>query len=119
MTVHWIVLIASAVLEAVWATALGQSEGLTRPLPTAVFSITVVLSMIGLSYAMRSLPITVAYTVWIGLGAALTVTWAMLTGVEPVSPLKIVLLAGLVGSVVGLKFVRTVPGSRTVVEEKT
>lgn len=119
MTVHWIVLIASAVLEAVWATALGQSEGFTRPLPTVVFGITVVLSMIGLSYAMRSLPITVAYTVWIGLGAALTVIWAMLTGVEPVSPLKIVLLAGLVGSVVGLKFVRTVPGSRTVVEEKS
>lgn len=116
---HWIVLIASAVLEAVWATALGHSEGFTRPLPTVVFGIAVVLSMVGLSYAMRSLPITVAYTVWVGLGAALTVAWAMVTGVEPVSPLKILLLAGLVGSVVGLKFVRTEPGSRTVVDTKS
>ncbi|WP_284234546.1 DMT family transporter [Arenivirga flava] len=116
---HWIVLIASAVLEAVWATALGQSEGFTRPVPTAIFGVAVVLSMIGLSYAMRSLPITVAYTVWIGLGAALTVIWAMLTGVEPVSPIKILLLAGLVGSVVGLKFVRTEPGTRTPVDRKS
>lgn len=119
MIVHWIVLIASAVLEAVWATALGQSEGFSRPLPTVVFGVSVVLSMLGLSFAMRALPITVAYTVWIGLGAALTVIWAMVTGAEPVSPLKIVLLAGLVGSVVGLKFVRTVPGPKAEPQRKS
>jgi quaternary ammonium compound-resistance protein SugE len=33
----WVVLLISAVLEAVWATALGQSEGFSRAIPTAIF----------------------------------------------------------------------------------
>lgn len=43
----------------------------------------------------------------------------MVTGAEPVSPLKIMLLAGLVGSVVGLKFVRTVPGPKAEPQRKS
>jgi quaternary ammonium compound-resistance protein SugE len=101
--VSWIVLIVSGVLEAVWATALGRSEGFTRPVPTAVFGVTVVLSMVGLAFAMRSIPTGTAYAVWVGIGAALTVGYAMATGVEPASLVRILLIVGLVGCVVGLK----------------
>ncbi|MDO5498848.1 MAG: multidrug efflux SMR transporter [Propionibacteriaceae bacterium] len=111
----WIVLIISAVLEAVWATALGMSDGLTRPAPTVVFFVATVLSMIGLAKAMRHIPLSVAYSVWVGLGAGLTVAYAMVTGTEPVSTLKIVFLIGLIGSVIGLKFVKTEPGRRSTV----
>jgi quaternary ammonium compound-resistance protein SugE len=41
--------------------------------------------------------------VWVGIGAVLTVVYAMVTGGEPVSLLKIVFLAMIVGGVVGLK----------------
>lgn len=103
----WIVLIISGVLEAVWATALGQSDGLSRPGPTVVFFIALALSMAGLAIAMRGIPISVAYSVWIGIGAALTVGWAMATGAESASPLKLLFLAGIIGCVVGLKFVKS------------
>ncbi|HCB60048.1 MAG TPA: ligand-binding protein SH3, partial [Arthrobacter bacterium] len=76
----WLMLLASAVLEAVWATALGQSDGFTRPLPTIVFAVTATLSMIGLGVAIRSIPLGTAYAVWVGIGAALTVGWAMASG---------------------------------------
>ena len=99
----WIVLVVSGVLEAVWATALGKTAGFSRLTPSIVFVAGLVLSMVGLAYAMRSLPTGTAYAVWVGIGAALTVAYAMLSGDEAASPLKIVLLLGVVGCVVGLK----------------
>jgi quaternary ammonium compound-resistance protein SugE len=99
----WLVLIASGVLEAVWATALGRSAGFTRLVPTIVFAVAVTASMAGLAYAMRSLPVGTSYAVWVGIGAALTVGVAMVAGSEPVSVLKVLLLLGIVGCVIGLK----------------
>ncbi|WP_247827259.1 DMT family transporter [Arthrobacter antioxidans] len=99
----WIVLVISGVLEAVWATALGRSEGFTRLAPTVVFGVAIVASMAGLAYAMRTLPIGTAYAVWVGIGASLTVVYAMATGSEPASLLKIVFLMMIVGGVIGLK----------------
>ncbi|MBC9227067.1 QacE family quaternary ammonium compound efflux SMR transporter [Aeromicrobium sp. 636] len=99
----WIVLVVSGLFEAVWATALGRSEGFTKLGPSLVFAGAVVVSMGGLAWAMRDLPTGTAYAVWVAIGAAGTVTYAMLTGSEPASVAKIALLLGLVGCVVGLK----------------
>ncbi|MGO3886887.1 MAG: DMT family transporter [Mycetocola sp.] len=101
----WIVLLASAVLEAVWATALGRSAGFTQLVPSVVFALALAASMAGLGYAARSIPIGTAYAVWTGLGAALTVGFALISGDEVASPLKIVFLIGIVGAVIGLKLV--------------
>jgi quaternary ammonium compound-resistance protein SugE len=101
--VAWIVLVLSGVLEAVWATALGRTEGFTRLTPTVVFVLGLVSSMLGLAYAMRTLPIGTAYAVWVGIGAALTAGYAMATGEEPLSALRVLLLLGIVGCVIGLK----------------
>ncbi|WP_299955367.1 multidrug efflux SMR transporter [uncultured Modestobacter sp.] len=99
----WLVLVLSGVLEAVWATALGRSEGFTRLVPTLVFAVSVVASMVGLAYAMRTLPVGTSYAVWVGIGAALTVAYAMATGEEAASVAKVLLLLGIVGCVIGLK----------------
>jgi quaternary ammonium compound-resistance protein SugE len=99
----WLILLGSAVLEAVWATALGLSDGFSQALPTLVFAVTATLSMVGLGMAVKSIPLGTAYAVWVGVGAALTVGWAMATGVEPASPLKLLFLAGIVGCAAGLK----------------
>ena len=107
----WTVLLASAVLEAVWATALGLSDGFTLPLPTMVFAVAAALSMVGLGVAVKSIPLGTAYAVWVGIGAALTVGWAMATGVEPASPLKLLFIAGIVGCAAGLKLLPA--GNRT------
>lgn len=101
--VAWFVLVIAGILEAVWATALGKSEGFSRLMPTIVFFVALGLSMVGLGYAMRTLPVGTAYAVWVGIGAALTVSYAMVTGDESTSVIKILLLAGIVGCVVGLK----------------
>ncbi len=101
----WIVLVLSGVLEAVWATALGKSDGFTRLWPTVIFGVTVVASMAGLAYAMRTLPVGTSYAVWVGIGAALTVGYAMVTGTESAALVKLLLIGGIVACVVGLKLV--------------
>ncbi|WP_049567115.1 DMT family transporter [Streptomyces sp. SBT349] len=99
----WVVLIVSGVLEAVWATALSKSEGFSRPTPTVVFVLGLVLSMSGLAYALRTLPVGTGYAVWVGIGAVLTAAYGMAFDGEAASPLRVLLLAGIVGCVIGLK----------------
>ncbi|WP_454299522.1 DMT family transporter [Salana multivorans] len=101
----WFVLIVSGVFEAVWATALGRSEGFTKLGPTLVFAGALVVSMGGLAYAMRELPTGTSYAVWVAVGAVLTVLIAVLTGAESMTLLKALFLAMIVGGVVGLKAV--------------
>jgi len=101
----WIVLIASGVLEAVWATALGASRGFSRLGPSLVFVVALAASMAGLAWAMREIPTGTAYAVWVGIGASLTVVWAMLTGAEALSVVKLLLVLGIVACVIGLKIV--------------
>ena len=101
----WIVLVVSGAFEAVWATALGKSEGLSRPLPTTIFALALVISMGGLAYAMRELPTGTSYAVWVGIGAVLTIVYGIATGAESASLIKLLLLGGIVGCVIGLKLV--------------
>ncbi|MFT4109322.1 DMT family transporter [Propionicimonas sp.] len=101
----WIVLVVSGVLEAVWAVALGRSAGFSRPVPSVVFALALLASMGGLAFAMRELPTGTAYAVWVGIGATFAVGYGMATGSEPVTLLRVVFLAMIVGGVIGLKAV--------------
>jgi len=101
----WLVLVASGVLEAVWATAMDRSDGFSRLLPSLIFAVSLLFSMAGLAFAMRSLPTGTSYAVWVGIGVVLTVGYAMLTGDETASPVKVLLIAGVVGCIAGLKVV--------------
>ena len=89
--------------EAVWATALGYSQGFTQPVPTVVFAIGILASTAGLAVAMKHIPVGSAYAVWTAVGSALTVSWAMVVGDEKASVLKVLFLAGIIACVVGLK----------------
>ncbi|WP_104102144.1 multidrug efflux SMR transporter [Arthrobacter sp. 08Y14] len=109
----WIVLLLSAVLEAVWATALDASAGFTLLVPSLIFLAACAASMVGLAYAMNSIPVSTAYAVWTGLGAVLTVAYAMVFGNEQPGLLKILFLAGIIGCVVGLKFVESAPRDKS------
>lgn len=101
----WIVLIVSGLFEAVWATALGRSEGFTRLGPSIVFFVALVISMGGLAWAMKTLPTGTSYAIWVSVGASLTVIYAMVFDGESVSALKILFLLGIIGCVIGLKMV--------------
>lgn len=100
---YWLILFISGLFEAVWATALERSEGFTKLWPSVIFFGALSLSMVGLSYALREIPVGTGYAVWVAIGAVTTVLVSMVTGAETVSWLKILFLAMIVGGVVGLK----------------
>ncbi|HJE89913.1 MAG TPA: multidrug efflux SMR transporter [Dietzia timorensis] len=108
----WIVLIVSGVFEAIWATALGESHGFSETAPTVVFLVALAISMAGLGLAVKHIAIGTAYAVWVGIGATLTVVYAMATGAEEFAWLKVLFIAGIVLAVVGLKLVPDDPKKR-------
>lgn len=100
---YWAILIISGLFEAVWATALDRSEGFARGLPSVVFVVALVVSMGGLSFALREVPLGSGYAVWVAVGAVTTVIFAMATGAESISWMKIIFLLMIIGGVIGLK----------------
>ncbi|MFJ7908788.1 DMT family transporter [Kitasatospora sp. NPDC096204] len=99
----WLVLIVSGFLETVWAVALESSKGFTRPVPSIVFGVALLVSMGGLAYAMRTIPIGTGYAVWVGIGAVGTVAYGMAALGEPATVARIACLLLIVSGVVGLK----------------
>lgn len=102
---EWIVLVASGLLEAVWATALAASNGFKKLWPSVLFAVSLAASMLGLAYAMSIIPTGTAYAVWVGIGAVLTVLLAVFRKKERLTLARGALLALLVASVIGLKAV--------------
>ncbi|RLP79470.1 MULTISPECIES: multidrug efflux SMR transporter [unclassified Micromonospora] len=99
----WLVLVISGLLEAAWAIALDRSAGFSRLIPTLVFAVTLVLSMGGLAYALRDIPVGTGYAVWVGIGAVGTALVGMLALGESASLPRILCLVLVVAGVVGLK----------------
>ena len=99
----WIVLVLSGFLEAVWAAALSRSAGFSRLVPTLVFGAALVLSMVGLGYAMRSIPVGTAYPVWVGIGAVGAAVYGMVALGESASVARLLCLVAVIAGVVGLK----------------
>ncbi|MET7803087.1 DMT family transporter [Micromonospora chersina] len=99
----WLVLVLSGLLETAWAIALDRSAGFTRPLPSAVFAVSLVASMAGLAYALRDIPVGTGYAVWVGIGAVGTAVVGMVALGESASLPRIACLLLVVAGVVGLK----------------
>ncbi|SFK80013.1 quaternary ammonium compound efflux SMR transporter SugE [Methylorubrum salsuginis] len=93
----WIILIVAGLFEVVWAFSMKQSEGFSRLWPSLVTVGAMAVSLAGLAWAMRTLPLGTAYTVWTGVGAvgAFVVGIAVLG--EELSAMR-VLAAGLIVS---------------------
>ena len=99
----WVVLLISGVLETVWAIALARSEGFSKPAWVVLFLVAAALSVAGLAYALRELPVGTAYAVWTGLGAAGTALVGMVLLGEPAQALRIACVALIIVAVVGLQ----------------
>lgn len=99
----WLILVVSGGLETVWAVSLARSAGFTRLLPSAVFGVALLLSMAGLGYALRTLPVGTAYAVWVGIGAVGTAGYGMIALGEPATTARLLCLVAIVAGVAGLK----------------
>ena len=65
----WFSLIIAGILEVIWAYFMKSSEGFTKLWPSIITIITMIGSFFLLSYSMKTLPLSVAYPIWTGIGA--------------------------------------------------
>ncbi|OAI41679.1 molecular chaperone [bacterium SCGC AG-212-C10] len=99
----WVVLFAAGLFEVCWATGLKYSEGFTRLWPSVFTAVTLILSMSLLGWAVRTLPLGSAYTVWTGIGAVGTVCLGIWLFHEPVTIARLACIALILAGVIGLK----------------
>lgn len=99
----WIALTVAGILEVVWAYAMKLSQGFTKPVPSLVTGVAMIASFGLLAWAMRSLPLGTAYTIWTGIGAlgAFVVGVAVLG--EPPNALRLLAAALILGGLVLMK----------------
>ncbi len=101
----WVLLLAAGLLEIVWAVALKESAGFTRPGPGVLAVAAAVISFVLLSRAMQTLPAGTAYAVWVGIGALGVALAGMLRFGEPATAARLLFLGLILAGVVGLRMV--------------
>jgi quaternary ammonium compound-resistance protein SugE len=99
----WLLILVAGLLETGWAVGLKYTDGFTKLVPSLLTGAGIVASMVLLSIAARTLPIGTAYAVWVGIGASGAAILGIVLFREPVTPARVVFLALLVVSIVGLK----------------
>ena len=100
----WFILFISGLFEVAWAVGLKYSEGFSKFWPSVFTLICLAISMGGLAYAVRNLPVGTAYAVWTGIGAVGTVVLGMILFNEPKDLLRILFISMILGGIIGLKF---------------
>ncbi|MBE7524517.1 MAG: quaternary ammonium compound efflux SMR transporter SugE [Burkholderiales bacterium] len=99
----WLLLIIAGLLEVGWAIGLKYTEGFTRVWPSLFTLGTMVLSVVLLGVAMKSLPVGTSYAVWVGVGAVGTAILGMVLFGEPATAGRLASLGLIVAGIVGLK----------------
>jgi quaternary ammonium compound-resistance protein SugE len=104
----WIVLFVAGLLEVGWAIGLKYTEGFTRLWPSVGTAVSMVLSVVLLGWAMRSLPVGTAYAVWTGIGAVGTVALGIVLFHEPATAARLACVTLIVAGILGLKLTSAV-----------
>jgi len=99
----WIILVIAGLLEVVWAIGLKYTHGFTRLTPSVITLTAMIVSIVLLSWAMRSLPVGTAYAVWTGIGAVGAAITGILRLGESESLARIASLDLIVAGIIGLK----------------
>jgi quaternary ammonium compound-resistance protein SugE len=95
----WIVLIFAGIFEIVWAYSMKLSDGFTKLTPSIVTIFFMILSFALLAYAMKTLPLGTAYTIWTGIGAIGSFLVGVFVLGEPASAMRmlaaVLIISGL------------------------
>jgi len=99
----WVILIVAGLFEVGWAIGMKYTEGFTRLWPTMWTVPAMVLSLWLLGIAMKSLPVSTAYSVWVGVGSVGTVILGNVLLGEPVNAARLISVGLILAGILGLK----------------
>ena len=98
----WLLLIVAGICEVVWAIGLKYATGFTRFWPSVITVAAMLLSIVLLGLAMKSLPVGTSYAVWVGIGAIGTAILGIVLLGESASAGRLASLALILAGIVGL-----------------
>jgi quaternary ammonium compound-resistance protein SugE len=101
--VAWVLLLVAGLLEVGWAVGLKYTEGFTKLWPSVFTLVAMVLSVLLLATAMKSLPVGTSYAVWVGVGAVGTAILGIVLFGEPATIGRLVSLGLILAGIIGLK----------------
>ena len=101
----WIYLFFAGLFEIGWAIGLKYTHGFTKPLPTLLTVLSMVVSLGLLGLALKTLPVGTAYAIWTGIGTIGTVILGIWLLGEPATAMRLACIALIVSGIVGLKLV--------------
>jgi quaternary ammonium compound-resistance protein SugE len=99
----WFLLVLAGLFEIGWAIGLKFTDGFTRPLPTTLTVASMVISVVLLGLAVKTLPIGTAYAVWTGIGTVGTVILGICLLGDQATAIRIVFIGLIIAGIAGLK----------------
>ena len=100
---NWLILVTAGLFEIAWAIGIKYTEGFTRLWPSIGTLAAMLVSIVLLGIAMKSLPVGTAYAVWVGVGAVGTAIFGIILFGESASAMRLLSLGLIVAGIVGLK----------------
>lgn len=100
---NWLILLIAGLLEVTWSVGLKYTDGFTRFWPSIGTLIAIVISMVLLGFAMKSLPVGTAYAVWVGIGIVGAAVLGIVLFDESASPIRLISLIVIILGIIGLK----------------
>ena len=101
----WIYLTVAGLLEIGWAIGLKYTDGFTRLLPSLWTVTSMILSIVLLGLALKTLPVGTAYAVWTGIGAVGTAALGIYLFAEPATVARLLCIGLILSGIIGLKLV--------------
>jgi len=99
----WFYLFTAGVFECGWAIGLKYSDGFTKPFPTILSLVAMVISVWLLSIAMKSIPVGTAYAIWTGIGAIGVAILGIVIFGESRDVVRVISLFLIIAGIIGLK----------------
>jgi len=99
----WTLLVLAGLFEIGWAIGLKYTEGFTKPMPTALTIVSMIISIGLLGLAMRHLPVGTACAVWTGIGTVGTVVLGIVLLGDSASALRLACVGSIILGIIGLK----------------
>ncbi len=100
----WLILVVAGLCEIGWAIGLKYTDGFTRLTPSILTGGAMIVSIILLGIALKTLPVGTGYAVWTGIGAVGTAILGIVLFGESMEPMRLASIGLIVAGIVGLKF---------------
>ncbi|MBD2679325.1 MULTISPECIES: multidrug efflux SMR transporter [Nostoc] len=102
MSISWIYLIAAILFEVSGTTCMKLSEGFTKIVPSVLIFVFYALCLTFLTLALKKLEVSLAYSVWAGLGTILVAMIGMIWFRESATLTKLISITLIIIGVIGI-----------------